>query len=182
MLTAVVVMGFGAGAGFYLWQAPKAKEKLEAQLAAAPAPEADEERVKLWLEFVAPQIHGKLVTGRLSAQQPWVVTHTVAAEAGEPVVWGVPAEEFSVHDARAEGLRVTVSVPAPRPLIQARLIGNKAMHVPHFEAPGPPAGYADERMRFVVGYFLDGLVKSLAREIEGAELVVELVPGPDPGS
>ena len=35
VLTGVVILGFGAGAGFYLWQAPKAKEKLQAQLAAA---------------------------------------------------------------------------------------------------------------------------------------------------
>ena len=166
----IVVIGVGAGAGYYRFAAPRAKAETERRLAEGPS--TDEGRVETWVEYVEPVIRERLAQARISAQQPWIVTHTIAGAEGEaPEVWGIETEALTAGVVRADGLRAILTLPEPALLAEAVLVGDHANSVPSFPSGQAPDN-ADELLTNIATYALQTQIKNLAKDIPGAELVI----------
>lgn len=181
VIGSLVAVGLLGTAGLYRYLQPKAVAETERQLAQAPT--TSEGRVALWVQYLAPGVDNLLVLNRISAEQPWFVTHTVRTE--PPEVWGIAVDEMGRDFCRAEGLRVLVELPEPRLLAREPLVGDYAAAVPAFD-PGQPVDAA-QRLRGMVERLLARPATTLAKEIPGAELVVvvggrEAAPAPEGGS
>ena len=84
-----------AGAGYYSWKQPQVEARLQEMLAEAPT--TPDGRLDLWMEFAgSPNAHHRLSqVARVSAEQPWLVTHTVEAEdGGPPRVFGIDVSDL----------------------------------------------------------------------------------------
>jgi len=172
-MVVLVVSGMGAGAIYYSWKEPRVRAAYQKDIASAPT--TQEGRVDKWLEHGTPQVHHNLSTfARVSAEHPWIVTHTVEAEdGGAPFVHGVDVQDLSHDLLRREGLTVVLQLDAPRMLGRARLGGDSAEHIPHYRAE-VPQDVADARLREIVEFLLADLVKALEKDIEGASLEVRI--------
>lgn len=173
LVVLLVAAGMGAGSVLYRWKAPAEIARLRAEKDALPA--AGPERLERWTEFGQALVHQRLVSLRLSAAQPWIVTHTVGAARNAPdqEVWGVDLAQVRPDATRRDGMQIVVSLPAAKLLGHGPIGGDKAMNVPHL-ATSAQAGDADARARSIVESALDPLAKGLEGDVEGARLVVRV--------
>jgi hypothetical protein len=171
VLVGIVVVGLITGAGFYRFQRGRMDARLAAEL--AQAPKTSEERAALWLRYAGPQIHHRLaVVGRFAPDKPWLVTHAVAREGGEPELWGIDCQALTKDLAHLEGLSVVVDLPAPRVLAHSSLEGAQVQRVPLY-APevGPDAA---QRLKELALYLLEGIPAALERDVPGAKLEIRV--------
>ena len=175
-LTLMIVVGVGVTAGYFHWKAADAKAEWDASLAAEPT--SPEGRVARWLDWGRPMLHSRLKTMRLSRQQPWLVTHTVASrvEGEPPEVFGIDLTDLPRDVIRQEGMTVRIELPAPRLLHRTFLVGDNAQRVLTV-SPRAPAPDAVELARELVLFFVEGMKKALEEDIPGARLVIAI--GPD---
>jgi hypothetical protein len=183
VLSALVAVGLCVSVGYFFWsltaKASAARRIIDARKREiAEAPKTTEGRVAHWLVFGAPPIHHRLETMRFSAAQPWLVTHAVRAEGGEPGavdIYGIDLTNLPLTIARVEGTTVRVELPLPRRLGTGALAGDNAAAVPIFPradlAPDPV-----QRARFLVDFALGDLARALERDIPGAKLLIEIGP------
>lgn len=173
VMLAIVATGLGAGAGFYRWAQPRAHAQFLERVAAAP--ETAEGRLDLWLQWAAPSIHQRIVTARVSHQQPWLVTHVVEAPVpGEPPeVWGIEVADVRPEATVREDLRIVVRLPAPRRLARTVLVGSNARGVPRWPADAPPPDAAAQ-LSDKVAWLLREPARALAKDVEGASLEVRV--------
>ena len=111
---------------------------------------------------------------RFSAERPWIVSHVVAPEREglPPEIWGIDQRTITADMVRLDGMVVRVVLPAPEIMARDVLVGDNAMGVQVFEAPGPP----DPRilLRKRVEYAIERLIRVLPQEIPGARISVEV--------
>ena len=172
VLGALVLIGFSAGAAYYSYKEPRARAALKAELDTYPT--TAEGRVQTWMEFYEPQVHHRLsVFARASLEQPWIVTHTVAAgDGGAPLVFGLDVGGLPKQGLlEREGLTLVLWLDPVRLLGRAVLEGDSTSHVPHCAANLPQAE-ADARLRMLAEWFLKDLVRELPNDIEGARFEV----------
>lgn len=177
VLTAILVIGLGASAGFFRWAARDVAQGVLGELAARPS--VPEEQVDLWLAYGEPQIHNRLVGLRFSSALPALVTHVSepAAPGGAPTVYGVDLAGGRPARVERHGLRVVVTLGAPQELARAPLTGEAADRVPRAAAGiGPDAGRPFAQG--VLEWALEPLIGALPRDIEGASLSVVLADEP----
>jgi len=177
LLMLLVAGGMGITGVYYRWKAGDILAERKAELASAPT-EA-EPRVERWLEFGRTYVHQRLLQLRMSASEPWLVTHAVTAADPDtpPELWGVDLSELSPSWARREGVRVVVELPAAGRLGQAWIPEDKALFVPTLPH-GQEVPDAAERARTIAQHALAPLSEALPRDILGAELVVRVGGGP----
>jgi hypothetical protein len=172
VLVGIVALGLGSGAAYFHYKQPLLAAELQAKLDAAP--KTPEGRLDAWSLVGNPQIHHRLATiARFSDERPWLVTHAVDDGAGQPEVWGVDCRELPRELAGAEGLTVVVALPAPVPLARVDLDEEHSAHVPVYPS-APEASVAAARLADLAFFFLEGMPKALARDIEGASLVIRI--------
>jgi hypothetical protein len=171
VMALVVFVGLGAGAGLYRWQQSRSNVAVAKRLAAAPTD--PEGRLRAWREYGAPTIHQRLVTSRISFQQPWLVTHAIDSSVpGEPPeIWGIDLDAVGQDATTVEGRFAIVRLPAPRLLLRTVLVGNNARGVRHYRPDETPPD-ASEAVRSKVEWMLATLAAALERDIEGARLVI----------
>ena len=178
LVTALVVVGMGIGAAYYKWKAPPLIRELRAMKAALP--EKGPERLEAWMMFGAPMIHNRLQYLRLSAQQPWLVTHLVEHPGEPPAVWGVDFSGLPVGITTRTDMTVTVRLPAARELARTELVGDNARLVPRYRA-GEIIPDPDARAEEMVLYALrhpDDFIARMQKDIEGATLTVAVGDAP----
>jgi hypothetical protein len=179
VLVAMVVAGMGIGAVWYHWKAPALIAERRAQLAAAP--KEGEPRLAQWLELALPDIHQRLLDLRISARQPWLVTHVVLSEReeGEPEVWGLDFSHLPTTVIAREGMVVRITLPEVRALARATLAGDKARYVKSY-CPGDPIPAPDRQAETMIEYVLrhpgdgGGLIGAMERDIPGSSLRVSV--------
>lgn len=183
VLAALVGVGLCVSVGYFFWsltsKASEARRIIDARKREiAEAPKTTEGRLEHWLVFGAPQIHHRLETMRFSAAQPWLVTHAVHADSGEPgavEIYGIDLSNLPLSISRVEGSTVHVELPLPRRLGAGPLTGDNAAAIPVFPradlAPDPV-----ERAKFLVRFALEGLSGALERDIPGAKLAIDIGP------
>jgi hypothetical protein len=172
VLGALVLIGFSAGAAYYSYKEPRARAALKAELDSYPT--TAEGRAQTWMEFYEPQVHHRLsVFARASLEEPWIVTHTVAAtDGGAPRVFGLDVGNLPQEGLlQREGLALVLTLDPVRLLGRAVLAGDSTSHVPHFTEDVPQAE-ADARLRMLAEWFLKDLVRALPSDIEGARFEV----------
>jgi hypothetical protein len=180
LLGSLVLAGLAAGAGLYRYKQPQAVAALEAELAAAPT--SAEGLLQLWHEITAPQIHALIAATRISAQQPWLVTHQVRPPGERRArVYGIDVDALAPELSRVEGLRVRIGLPSPRFLAETVLVGDNARDVPSFadELDGPQAL---GRLRTIVDHLFGSMAGALAQEerLGGASLELWVEGEPEP--
>jgi hypothetical protein len=146
---------------------------MQAELDAAPT--TTEGRLEHWLAHGTPQVHHNLsVFARVSAELPWIVTHTVAADdGGAPYVHGIDVRALPRDLLTREGATVVLRLDRPRLLGRADLGGDSTAHIPHYKNDLPQDA-ADARLREVVEYLLADLIHALEKDIEGARFELRL--------
>jgi hypothetical protein len=184
VLSAIVAVGLSVSVGYFFWsltsKASEARRIIDARKREiAEAPKTTEGRVAHWLEFGGPQIHQGLLNLRFSSERPWLVTHAIRVEGGEPgavEIYGIDLTNLPLSVARVEGTTVRIELPLPRRLGTGPLTGDNAAAVPIFPredlAPDPV-----ERAKFLVRFALGGLPEALERDIPGAKLAIDIGPG-----
>ncbi|MCZ6597841.1 MAG: hypothetical protein O7B99_09405 [Planctomycetota bacterium] len=171
----LVALGLGFGSGYFRFRHLEIMAEYERQLQAIEAaPDTPEGQLAQWQLLAQPQVHHHLsIVARVSAEQPWLVTHTLGAEGETPEVWGLDVSRLSREPLRRDGMTVILELPAPRLIEHARLVGMNAQVVPHYtrpeDVPDPSA-----RLEYLVDWFLEDLVGALERDIEGARLEVRV--------
>ena len=173
VMVGLVVIGFSVGALSYSWKEPQVRARVQAELDAAPT--TAEGRLGHWMEHGAPQVHHHLSDfARISAERPWIVTHTVAAkDGGAPAVYGIDVKDLPRDLLRSEGLTVVLTLAAPTQLGRADLGGDSAAHIPHFAQDlGPEEAAA--RLEKIVRFLLRELIAALESDIEGASFEVRI--------
>jgi hypothetical protein len=178
ILAGIVVIGLLSGAGLFHSRRSAANAALaEREKQRAAAPHGPEERLVLWAQFGAPQIHHRLAeVARFSPERPWLVTHAVADPAGgDPELWGIDCTELDPERlTRVEGLTAVVELPHPRALGRVALSKGMAEHVPVFAANTPVD--AEQRLRDLALALLEGMPRALESDIEGAHLEIRIAP------
>jgi hypothetical protein len=180
VLLVLVAVGMGVTSVLFQFLSPQLRERMGR--ARAEAPKSGEPRVDHWLGFGRGFVHQRLVQLHYSADEPWLVTHTIGPDrdAGVVDIWGVDLAGLSADATSREGMNIVLSLPAPRVLARGpfgaqRARNDKARNVPHFasleSAPDPA-----ERARSMVLWALDRLIKALERDIEGARFQVRFEP------
>lgn len=171
MLLAVVVVGMGIPA-IYHWQSRVLGHERDQML--EDAPDQPEARLAVWFQYGQPPILEALLASRFSAARPWIVSHVVAPEREglPPEIWGIDQQTITEDNVLLDGLVVRVVLPAPEVMARDVLVGDNAMGVQVFEAPGPP----DPRilLRERVEYAIERLIRVLPQEIPGARISVEV--------
>jgi hypothetical protein len=169
----LVAVGFAVGALYYSWKEPRVRAQIQVELDAAPT--TAEGRLEHWLAHGEPQVHHNLaVFARVSADLPWIVTHTVAAsDGGAPYVHGIDVGALPRDLLSREGTTVVLHLARPRGLGRASLGGDSTAHIPHY-ASDVAQEVADARLREVVAYLLDDLIAALEKDIEGARFEIRL--------
>lgn len=172
ILVGLVALGMGVPA-YLRWAVPRLEARRDAILAAAPTEPAG--RLARWFEYGQPRIHEALVKARFSAERPWFVTHLRAPAAADrpPEIFGIDFTGLPEDVVRLDGLEVVVDLPAPELLARDVLVGDRALGVPVFPADGPPAD-PRELARARLERYLGRVGEALAKDIEGARLVVEV--------
>jgi len=180
VMSALVVLGVGVTAGYLQLAGPEVGEIIASRKREiAAAPRSPEGRLAQWLVFGGPQIHHRLERMRFSADEPWLVTHAIGRSAttgGTVEIHGIDLAAMPLEIARIDGSTVRVRLPLPGKLGVGPLRGEHALSVPIAASPElapDPVG----RAVFLVRFALDGLAQALERDIEGAELVIEIGPG-----
>jgi hypothetical protein len=173
----VLLVGAGLGVSSVLYRGIASDLADNAAAAKGSLPRTPEGRVERWLEFVGPGMHNALKMLRISAEQPWIVTHTTgsARNAADQEVWGIDFDALPPALATQQGLDVVVELPPPRNLGPGAITGDKVRHVPHV-APGAPPFDAAARAVQVVEHVLDPITSKLAEDIEGARFFVRIRP------
>lgn len=173
VLFSIVAVGIGTGAALFRWRAKDVREGVIAELSAVP--DDPEERVALWLRYGEPQIQSGLAHLRFSSAVPALVCF-VRERAGEaPEVYGVDLAGARPAVVRREGLRVIVTLPAPRVVWRGRLDGPNADRVPWI-GPDQPSPDAEAIARERVEWLFQGLAEAIGRDIPGASLAIEFEP------
>jgi hypothetical protein len=169
----LVVLGVGVTGALYRWRAGELADNAAA--ARGSLPRTPEERLDRWLEFAQVFVHQSLVQLRFSADQPWLVTHTIASSRNAPgqEIWGIDLSGISTRNTQREGLAAVVSLPPVTLLGRGAITGDNARHVAHY-VPGAPIADPEERARTVIESALKRWTKPLAKDIEGARLVVRI--------
>ena len=171
LLATVVVVGMGIPA-IYHWQTRVLGHERDEMLEAAPHEPAA--RLAVWFQFAQPMILEALLASRFSAERPWIVSHVVAPEREglPPEIWGTDQRAITKDTVLLDGLVVRVVLPAPQVMARDVLVGDNAMGVRVFEAPGPP----DPRilLRRRVEYAIGRLIRVLPQEIPGTRISVEV--------
>lgn len=181
ILFAIVAAGIAGGAGLYSIVEPRAREYADEIRASAPTD--PEGRLGLWIEHMAPQTRNFLMQYRVSAEQPWLVTHlrAVEGEPSRPEVWGVPMSLESMGTAfwEQDGTVFRIRVPHARVLGRELLTGEIAYQIPTYGADVDLD--PDTELEGLVHRILDAkLGKVLAKEIEGASVEI-LIDGAEWG-
>ena len=179
LLAVLVVAGMGITGVYYHFKAPRLLAQMRREQSEMPA--SAEGRVGRWLDFGKALIDQRLVQLRLSARQPWLVSYTVASGAGdaEQEIWGVDMSGHSVDWTTHEGINVVVTLPEAKLLGHGELGGDMARNVPHYAA-GAERPDASARARYIVEWALERLAAPLAKDIEGARLIVRVGPSSTP--
>lgn len=172
LLVGLIVVGMGIPA-FFRWKVYALGRERDRILEEAPSEPAA--RLELLFRQIRPHILQALQRARFSASRPWIVSHVVvpAGADGPPEVWGIHATDDVGHDvARVDGLEVRVQLPAPRLLGREVLVGDNAMGVQVFAAPGP----ADPRelLRDRVEFVMKPLIESIPDDIPGTRVSIEV--------
>lgn len=172
LLLGLIVVGMGIPA-FFRWKVYALGQERDQILAEAPSEPAA--RLALLFRQIRPHILQALQRARFSAERPWIVSHVVAPVSADepPEVWGIHAIDDLDHDvARVDGLEVRVRLPAPRLLGREVLVGDNAMGVQVFAAPGP----ADPRelLRDRVEFVMKPLIESIPEDVPGTRVSVEV--------
>lgn len=178
VLAALVILGVGVTAGYLQWKAPELSAIVaERRGAVAAAPRGPLERLEKWLVFGDAFVHERLVQMRYSSEHPWLVAFAVGEER-EARFTGIDIGAMPRALTRIEGLDVYVTLPAPVELGRAPLTGDRAPFVPLYpdSARAPDAAGARLRVQELVEWALKDIARALARDIEGARLVVEVGP------
>ncbi len=173
----IVGIGFAAGAGYYSYKQPRVEAQIQRELAAAPS--TPEGRLDHWIEFGTVQVHHRLSTvARVSAEQPWLVTHAVQPQAGEelPAIYGLDVSDLPHDLLRREGMTAVLELPAPTLVGRATLEGDAAAYVPSYRRPEdvPAPG---ERLAYLVEFFLEKLIQGLEEDLEGARFEIRIARG-----
>lgn len=173
VLVAAVVVGLLSGAGYFFYKSPRLRAETERKLAEAPS--TPEGRLAFGAAYLLPQIHNRLLSVRVSRQQPWIPTHTiqVAGDDGPPEVWGIDVDALGTDVAYVDGLELVIRLPAPSLLARTVLVGDKARSVPTYAA-GVEVADPTERLHELIDFFFHRMADQLARDVEGARLVVEI--------
>lgn len=173
VLIGVVVIGLASGAGYFFYKSPRLRAETERQLAEAPSTPAG--RLAFGAKYLVPQIHNRLLSVRISRQQPWIPTHTirVAGDDGPPEVWGIDVDALGQDVAYVDGLELVIRLPAPSLIARTVLVGDKARSVPAYAA-GAAVPDPTERLHELVDFFFDRMADQLSHDIEGTRLVVEI--------
>jgi hypothetical protein len=171
ILLALIVMGMGIPA-IYRWQSKVLGNERDKMLASVP----DEPKARLgkWFQFGQPPILEALLASRFSAERPWIVSHMVAPEeeGQPPEIWGIDQQTITTDMVVLDGMVVRVILPAPEVMDRDVLVGDSALGVQVFEAPGPPDPRIMLRKR--VEYAIERLMRVLPQEIPGALISVEV--------
>jgi hypothetical protein len=181
LLAVLVVAGMGITGVYYHIKAPKILAEMRRTQGEMPA--SAEGRVGRWLDFGKALIDQRLVQLRLSPRQPWLVSYAVASAAGDEdqEIWGVDMSGHSVDWTTREGMNVVVTLPEAKLLGRGELTGDMARNVPRYAA-GAERPDANARARYVVEWALERLATPLAKDIEGARLIVRVGPSSTPES
>jgi hypothetical protein len=172
----LVVLGLGASVALYRWKAGAVGEQIRADRATLP--QEPDARLQRWLDDYGRSIIDRALEQlRYSPDQHWILSHTVGAERNGATqeIWGVDLDLAQAPVATREGLVVVVRLPAARKLGDGAIGGDKALNVPHFDAPAAAidaAFDADARVRGIVEWMLAKVARSLGRDLPGASLVV----------
>jgi hypothetical protein len=172
VLTLLVLLGLGGGAALYQWQRPRSRARAEEVIAGAPLD--PETRLESWIEYIGSQIQNLFYQYRVSAEQPWLVSHTVGRLTGDgaPEVWGIPMRADRHPVCVREGMSVVVLVEEPRLLARATLSGSIVSWIPDYP-PGVEVD-AEEQLRALLGRILEKTESGLAKDIPGTRIVVRL--------
>lgn len=167
----LVAVGLGATAVLYRWRASQLGDEFRRTRSELPQDAAL--RLERWLEYGRPLMDQRLVQLRYSSAQPWLLTHTVAAERNSSTqeIWGVDMTGLGQGASVRSGLEVVLTLPRARLLGHGPISGDKALNVPHVD-PSAPSFDADARARAIVEWSLERLSGALAKDIPGAQLVV----------
>ncbi len=171
MLLALVVVGMGIPA-IYHWQTRVLGHARDQMLDAAPHEPAA--RLGVWFQYGQPFILEALLASRFSAEHPWIVSHVVAPEreGQPPEIWGIDQRLITTDNVVLDGLQVRVILPSPQIMARDVLVGDNAMGVQVFEAPGPPDPRSLLRRR--VEYAIGRLIRVLPEDIPGTRISVEV--------
>jgi hypothetical protein len=180
LLVLLVIVGMGMGSVVYHWKAPGIIAEMKAARASVPA--GGEARLAKWLEFGRGLIHNRLTQLRMSAGQPWLVTHVVetSEDRSEDEIWGVDLAGLTPDATTAEGMTVVVALPAVRLVGHGPISGDKSLNVPHY-GPGDEVPDPNARAAFVVEWSLERLTAALEKDIEGSSLKVVVGSDAAPG-
>jgi hypothetical protein len=172
VVVVLIAFGMGIGAAYYHWKAPDLIAKLRAERAALPT--EGEPRLEHWMAFGAPMIHNRLSYLRLSAKEPWLVTHVVEHPGEAPEVWGLDFSEIPQSVTTRDGMAVRVTFPATKLLARAEIYGDNARGVPRYKA-GDPVPNPDARAAALIARALENpgdLAGALGRDIQDASIVI----------
>jgi len=181
LLTVLVIAGMGITGVYYHIKAPKLLAQMRRMQSEMPA--SAEGRLGYWIVFGKALVDQRLVQLRLSPREPWLISYAVTGAEGdaEQEIWGVDISGHSVDWTTQEGLDVVVTLPEAKMLGHGPITGDMARNVPHY-APGAERPDANERARQIVEWALERLATPLARDIEGARLVVRVGSSSTPAS
>ena len=117
VLGVLVVAGLGITSVYFHWKAPEVVDRIRTARAAVSSDPA--QRLDLWLEVGEPQIHNRLSLLRMSAQQPWLVTHVV--EDGNPEGPSIIGLDLSTRSFEVGQIGITDVLVMRREVNDARL-------------------------------------------------------------
>ena len=175
ILGLVVAVGMLSGAVPFQAKAPGIKAGIVADLKVneerMSEVQTPEQRLAAWLDFGVPQIHNRLRMLAFSPSMPFLVTHAVETSGGLHELWGIDFRDPDSVRVEAEGMVIRVHVPEPVNLGLGRLEGDNAERVPVYPAGGGPES-PRERVLELTEWFLGGMAKAVARDIQGASLEI----------
>ncbi len=171
----LVLVAVGMGATSVLFKLVAGKVNDDRARTMAGMPDSPEGRLERWLEFGRTYFDARLVQLRLSAQRPWLIAQTVAAEkdSAEQEIWGVDIAHLTTAATTREGMKIVLTLPPATLLARGPLAGDKALNVPHYASGGlVPA--PEVRVREIVDWALKPLIDALHKDIPGATLEVRI--------
>ncbi len=171
LLALIVLAGLVPTSIYFHWKVPGVIEEFR-RLVESERQRTPEERLALWFQMNAPQVHNRLRQLRLGADQPWLVAYGVGpVRKGEPVeVVGIDFSDFAFDAVQLDGMVVRVLLEAPEPLGRHTLRGSQAINVPIY----PDAAAAPEpraRIAAIVDYAMrhpDDFLEALVEDNPGA--------------